>query len=193
MVYAQPRIRSGELDAQTSLGFWDTNEWPNLGQMTRPSDTQQQKNRTCRIVDFVIPADHRVKIKENKKRDKYQYLARELKKHKGDGDTYCGWSTWHNPQRIGKGTRRLGNKRTSTDHPDYSIIKTGQNTEKTWCHSNSSEKPPANVDMKNSQRSKIIIIKSKRQHYREWLEYLEESWRLEETCCHSISSEKPSA
>ena len=27
--------------------------------------------KICRIVDFVIPADHRVKIKENKKIDMY--------------------------------------------------------------------------------------------------------------------------
>ena len=27
----------------------------------------------------------------------------------------------------------------------------------------------------------------------EWLEYWEESWRLEKTCCHSNSSERPSA
>ena len=26
VVYAQPRIPPGECDAQTSLGFWDTNE-----------------------------------------------------------------------------------------------------------------------------------------------------------------------
>ena len=31
---------------------------------------------------------------------------------------------------IGKRTRRLRNKRTSRDYPDYSIIKIGQNTEK---------------------------------------------------------------
>ena len=31
---------------------------------------------------------------------------------------------------IFKGTGRLGNKRTSGDHPDYGIIKIGQNTEK---------------------------------------------------------------
>ena len=30
------------------------------------------------------------------------------------------------------------------------------------------------------------------QHYKDWLEYWEESWRLEETCCHSDSSERPS-
>ena len=34
--------------------------------------------RTFRIVDFAILADHRVKLKENEKRDKNQNLAREL-------------------------------------------------------------------------------------------------------------------
>ena len=31
------------------------------------------------------------------------------------------------------------------------------------------------------------------QHYQDWLEYLEESWRPEGTCCQSDSSERPSA
>ena len=35
---------------------------------------------TCKIVDFAIPADHRVKLKESEKKDKYLDLARELKK-----------------------------------------------------------------------------------------------------------------
>ena len=48
--------------------------------------------------------------------------------HEGDGDTSCSWCTL-NPPSIGKGTRRLENKRTSEDHPDYSFIKVGQNTE----------------------------------------------------------------
>ena len=47
--------------------------------MTRPNDSQQ-KRRTGRIVDFAVPADHKVKMKESKKRDKYLDLARELKK-----------------------------------------------------------------------------------------------------------------
>ena len=46
--------------------------------MTRTSDSQQ-KNRTCRIVDFAVLADHRVELKESKKKDKYLDLARELK------------------------------------------------------------------------------------------------------------------
>ena len=31
-------------------------------------------------MDFAVPADHRVKLKENEKKDKYLDLAREVKK-----------------------------------------------------------------------------------------------------------------
>ena len=41
---------------------------------------QQIKKRTCQIVDFSVPADHRVKLKEFEKKYKYLDLARELKK-----------------------------------------------------------------------------------------------------------------
>ena len=36
--------------------------------------------RTCCIVDFVVSLDYRVKIIENKNRDKYLELGRELRK-----------------------------------------------------------------------------------------------------------------
>ena len=36
--------------------------------------------RICKIVDFAVPADHRINLKENEKRDKYLDLAREIKK-----------------------------------------------------------------------------------------------------------------
>ena len=43
----------------------------------------------------------------------------------------------------------------SGNHPNNSIIENGQNTEKclekTCCHSNSSEKPSAKTDVKNSR------------------------------------------
>ena len=38
------------------------------------------KERTCRIVDLAIQADHEVKLKESEIRDNYLDLARELKK-----------------------------------------------------------------------------------------------------------------
>ena len=55
------------------------------------------------IVDFTEPADHKVKLKESEKRDKYLNLAREQKKtmgHEDDGDTNCIWCIRNDPQRI---------------------------------------------------------------------------------------------
>ena len=54
--------------------------------------TVNKKQRTCRIENIAVPANHRVKLKKSKKRDKYLDLARELKKtmeHETDGDTNC--------------------------------------------------------------------------------------------------------
>ena len=39
-----------------------------------------KKKRTCKIVDFAVPADRRIKLKESEKKDKYLDLDRELKK-----------------------------------------------------------------------------------------------------------------
>ena len=41
---------------------------------------QEKKKRTCKIVDFAVPADHRIKPKESKTKNKYLSFARELKK-----------------------------------------------------------------------------------------------------------------
>ena len=55
---------------------------------------------------------------------------------------------------------------TSGDHQNYSIIENGQNTEReeswrleeTWYHSNFSERPSVNADVKSSQVIILIII-----------------------------------
>ena len=47
--------------------------------MTRPYNNQQKK-KIYKIVEFAVPADHRIKLKECEKNDKYVDLARELKK-----------------------------------------------------------------------------------------------------------------
>ena len=74
----------------TKFKFDHTNKW----YMHKPESVQEngthkilwdfevqteKKERTCRIVDFTIPADHRVKLKESEKRDKFLDLARKLK------------------------------------------------------------------------------------------------------------------
>ena len=37
----------------------------------------KKKKRTCLIVDFAVPADHRLKIKENENRNKFLYLNKK--------------------------------------------------------------------------------------------------------------------
>ena len=54
----------------------------------------KEKKRTWWIVDFAVPEDHKVKMRESKMRDKYLDVARELKnkqtmEHESDCDTNC--------------------------------------------------------------------------------------------------------
>ena len=73
-------------------------------------------------MNYAVPTDHRVKIKESEKRDKYLDLARKLiTKHEGDGGINI---------TVTKGLVRHINQRKRRDHPDYIFIKIGQNTEK---------------------------------------------------------------
>ena len=43
-------------------------------------NNKKKKKKICKIVDFAVPADHRIKLKECEKKDKYLDLARELNK-----------------------------------------------------------------------------------------------------------------
>ena len=59
---------------------------------------KKKKKKICKIDDFAVPVDHRIKLKECEKRDKYLHLAGELKKtmeHEGDNYTNCDWGFWH--------------------------------------------------------------------------------------------------
>ena len=47
-----------------------------------------------------------------------------------DGDTDFNKYTRNNPKRHGKGTGTLVKKQTSENHPNFSIIKINENTEK---------------------------------------------------------------
>ena len=89
-------------------------------------------------MDFAVLADRKVKLKESEKSNKYLHLARELKKtieHEGDGDTNRNWCTRYGHQKIVTGTGGFGNKRTSGDHPNYSISRSARilrKVLKTW-------------------------------------------------------------
>ena len=57
-----------------------------------------KRKRICKIVDFAVPADHRINLKESEKKDKYLDLARELKKtveHKSYDYANCDWCVRH--------------------------------------------------------------------------------------------------
>ena len=72
---------------ETQKLLWDFTL--NLSHTIRSVDSQQKK---CRIVNFAVTVDIRVKHFKSEKRDKHLEIAGELKQtmeHEGDGDTTC--------------------------------------------------------------------------------------------------------
>ncbi len=128
IVYAPPSTCPRKWHTQTPMGLWHTNGSPNLGQKTKPYNNQKKKKKkkekkTCKIVDFAVPDNHRIKLEECEKRDKYLDLARILKK------------LWNMKVTIiistfGTVTGGFGIRRPNGNHPNKSIIENGQNTEK---------------------------------------------------------------
>ena len=102
-------------------------------------------------MNFAVPANHRIKLKENEKKYKYLVLASELKKLWNIKVTIISLviGALGIYQRIIKWTGGLASWRTSGDHPNYYIIENGQNIEKSL--GDSRERPSANSDLKNSQ------------------------------------------
>ena len=126
MLYVQPSSNPGKWHTQTPMGLEIKTD--HLISDRRPDliYRNQQKKRTCKIVDFADPANHRIKLKESEKKNKYQDLATEL------------WNMKVTiiPILIGafrivtKGTGGRESRRTRGDHQNYYIIENGQNTEK---------------------------------------------------------------
>ena len=55
---------------------------------------------------------------------------KKIYRTEGDGDTNCNRCTGNTPNRFDVDIWWLRNQGTNRDHPDYSIVKIGQNTEK---------------------------------------------------------------
>ena len=107
---------------------------------------------------FAVPADDRIKIKEREKRIKYRNIDRELKMLWNMKVTVIPiviGGLGIIPKGVLKELEDLENQRTSGDHRDYSIIKNGQNTEKSPENlrklTDYNERPSANAGVKNSQ------------------------------------------
>ena len=69
------------LENDTHKLLWDFNIQTDPLIPTRRPDLIiiTKKKRICKIVDFAVPADHSINLKEWEKKDKYLDLARELK------------------------------------------------------------------------------------------------------------------
>ena len=89
------------LEDDTHKLLWDLDiQTDHLISARRPHliTIDKKKKKICKIVDFAVPADHRIKLKECEKRDKYLDHARELNKtmeHEGDNYGNCDLCFWH--------------------------------------------------------------------------------------------------
>ena len=69
------------IENDTHKLLWDFDiQTDHLISARRPDQIINKKRRICKIVDFAVSADHRMKLKEYENKDKYLDLARELKK-----------------------------------------------------------------------------------------------------------------
>ena len=73
------------IENDTHKNLWDFDiQTDHLISARRPDliiiNKKKKKKKNCKVVDFAVPSDHRIKLKECEKRDKYFDLARELKK-----------------------------------------------------------------------------------------------------------------
>ena len=96
-------------------------------------ESVQENNTHKRFWDFKIQQTAAWRGNKVKRDIGTQTLPENKKKTldlKSEADTTWSCCTCNNTHGIGKITGRIGNKSTSTDHPDYWIIKISQNTEK---------------------------------------------------------------
>ena len=78
------------------------------------------------------------------------HMITDALKLEGDGNT--NWSAKNGPQRLGKGTGKIGNLWMKWDHPLVRSAGMLSFTPKmTWYHSDSSKRPSAYSEVKNSQ------------------------------------------
>ena len=77
-----PNLHAPVLENDSHKLLWDFNiQTDHLIPARRPDLIIINKRKgICKIVDFAVPADHRINLKESEKMDKYFDLARELKK-----------------------------------------------------------------------------------------------------------------
>ena len=129
---------------------------PDLIIFNNNNKKKKKKKRICKIVDFAVPADHRIKLKESEKKDKYLNLAKVLKKLWnmketeipiiiGALDTTTKWLVKGYEDLEIRG--RVETFRTTTFLKSARILRRVLET----CHSNSRERQSADTDVKYTQ------------------------------------------
>ena len=172
-------------------------------------------------MNFAVPADHRIKLKEGEKKDKYLDLARELK------NKLWSMKVTIIPIVIGafstvtkgllKGLEDLEIRGQAEIIQTTTLLRTARDFGETFFHSDSSERPSAHPDVKNSlgvnnnnnnDNNNDDLKGSTKAWKGDWKNFKSE--RIEtilttvllklarilrgvlDTCCHSDSSERQS-
>ena len=96
---------------------------------------KKKKKKICKIVDFAVPADYRIKLKGNeKKKKKKKEILRPCWRTEKQWNIEvtliqnCNLCERYSHQKIGTGTGGLGDKRTGGDHVTNNINEIGEST-----------------------------------------------------------------
>ena len=180
------------LENETHKLLWDFNIQTDHLIPTRRSDLiiiSKKKKKTCKIVDFVIPADHRVKLKKSERKNEYLDLASELKKKtvENESDVYtnyniCSWYSYRRIINVLEDLEIRGQVETTQTTTQVTSARILRRVLETCRHSSFSEKPKGNADVKCSQRVNNNMCKQlKFDHTNKWYMHNPESVLENET------------
>ena len=132
---------------------------PDLG-IINIKKKKQKKTRTCRLVDFAAPADHWVKIKEKENKTNLAWELRNLWKMRVTVIPVVTGVLGTVPKSLERGLEKFeiwGQSRQSKlqhcwERPEY--WEESWRLEEICCHSDITESPSTNADVRNS---KVII------------------------------------
>ena len=82
-----------------------------------------KNKRTGHQVDVPLPAEHREKMKETEKMDKYLDLTQgtiKIVEHERDGNSNCSWYVWNRSEGFGEKNKGIGNQRSNRNRTDHS-------------------------------------------------------------------------
>ena len=120
-------------------------------------------------MDFAVPANHSIKLKEREKKDEYLDLAKELKKLWDmkvtiRKDYKRNWTNWKLEDEWKPSKLHLCWERTEYWEDSWGV-------EVTCCHSNSGERPSRKTKVKHYHRIVIIIVMNEKEKLQKWRLY----------------------